>query len=53
MLGFLSVTDETVVKTYKKMKNDNRYNTFVADVDNTVVGFVTTVETLAVDHPNG
>ncbi len=53
VLGFLSVTDENVAKTYRKMKNDSRYNTFVADVDNTVVGFVTTVETLAVDYPNG
>lgn len=53
VLGYLSVTDETVCQTYKKMKNDSRYNTFVADVDNTVVGFVTTVETIAVGYPNG
>lgn len=53
VLGYLSVTDETVVKTYEKMKDDSRYNTFVADVDNAVVGFVTTAETLAVGYPNG
>lgn len=53
VLGFLSVTDENAVKTYEKMKDDNRYCTFVADVDGSVVGLVTTVETLAIDHPNG
>ena len=53
VLGFLSVTDEIVVKTCEKMKGDSRYRTFVADVNDNVVGFVTTVETLAIDHPNG
>lgn len=53
VLGLLSVTDENAVKTYEKMKDDNRYCTFVADVDGSVVGLVTTVETLAIDHPNG
>ena len=53
VLGFSSVTDESVAKTYKKMKDDNRYCTFVADADGGVVGLVTAVQTLAVDHPNG
>lgn len=53
VLGFLSVTDETVIKTYEKMKGDSRYKTFVADVNGAVVGFATTVETLAVDYQNG
>ena len=53
VLGFSSVTDENVVETYEKMKGDDRYCTFVAEVDSAVVGFVTTVETLAIDHPNG
>lgn len=52
MLGSLSETDETVIKTFEKMKGDNRYSTFVADV-NKIVGFVTVVETLAIDQPNG
>ena len=52
-LGFSSVTDENVIETYEKMKGDDRYCTFVAEVDSAVVGFVTTVETLAIDHPNG
>ena len=53
VLGFSSVTDESVIETYEKMKGDDRYCTFVAEVNNTVVGFATTVETLAIDHPNG
>lgn len=53
VLGFSSATIENVTRTYEKMKDDNRYRTFVADADGEVVGFVTAVETLAVDHPNG
>lgn len=53
VLGYSSVSTETVAETYEKMKGDNRYRTFVADVDGKVVGFATTVLTLAVDHPNG
>lgn len=53
VLGFLSATDESVSETYEKMKGDNRYCTLVADADGDVVGFATTVVTLAVDHPNG
>ena len=53
VLGFLSTTDENVVKVCEKMKADKRYCIFVADLDGTVVGFVTTVETIAIDHPNG
>ena len=52
-LGLLSATDENVAKTFEKMKGDSRYCTFVADVNGNVVGFVTTVETLAIDQPNG
>lgn len=53
VLGYMSVTDEDVVKTYEKMKGDRRYCTFVADVKGAVVGFVATVESLGIDHPNG
>ena len=53
VLGFLPATDESVTRTYEKMKNDNRYRTFVADMDGNIVGFVTTVETFAIEHPNG
>lgn len=53
VLGILSATDETVIKTYEKMKDDSRYCTFVAVVNGDVVGLAATVETLAIDHPNG
>lgn len=53
VLGLLSATDENVVKTFEEMKGDNRYCTFVADVNDRIVGFATTVETLAIDQPNG
>lgn len=53
VLGILPATDEAVAKTCEKMKDDNRYRTFVADMDGNVVGLATTVETLAFDHPDG
>ena len=53
VLGFSSATSENVTRTYEKMKNDSRYRTFVADVGGEVAGFVTAVETLAVDRPTG
>ena len=53
VLGYEFITDENVVETYERMKNDNRYCTFVADRNGDVVGFTTTVEALAVDHPKG
>lgn len=53
VFGFLSATDENVIATYEKMKGDSRYCTFVADVNGDVVGFATTVKTLAIPFPNG
>lgn len=53
VLGYLSETEETVAKTCEKMKGDPRYCTFVAAVNDKVVGLVTTVETLAMGQPNG
>ena len=52
VIGAISVTDKMVTVTCEKMKDDNRYCTFVADVDGKIAGFVTTVETLAMDQPN-
>lgn len=51
VLGLSSVKDESVAKTCEKMKGDSRYCTFVADMNDNVVGLVTIVETLAIDHP--
>ncbi len=53
VLGVSAATDENVIKTYEKMKNDSRYCTFAAEVNGDVVGFVTAAETLAIGHPNG
>lgn len=53
VLGVLRATEETVIQTYEKMKGDSRYHTFVAEVDGEVVGFASTVTTIAVDHPDG
>mgnify|MGYP001025361417 CR=1 FL=1 len=48
-----SITDESVVKTCEKIKNDDRYHIFVADMNGKVIGFVTIVESLAINLPNG
>lgn len=53
VLGYPSITEESLAETYQKMKNDSRYRTFVADVNGDVVGLVTTVEAIAIDYPNG
>ena len=53
VLGLSSATDENVTATYETMKNDNRYHTFVADVNGEIVGLVTTVKALAIGYPNG
>lgn len=53
VLGYLSETEETVGKTCEKMKDDPRYCTFVAVVDDKIVGMVTMAETLAIGQPNG
>ena len=53
VLGFSAVTDENIITTYEKMRNDNRYCTFVADVNGDVVGFATAVETIAIPYPSG
>ena len=53
VLGVLRATEETVTQTYEKMKGDSRYCTYVAEVDGEVVGFASTVTTIAVDHPDG
>ena len=52
-LGFSHVTIESIAETYAKMKQYDCYKTFIAVVDQTVVGFVTTVEVMAVGYPVG
>ena len=48
-----AATDESVSKTLKKMSEDHRYGTYVAEEDGKVVGFITFVEVLSIDDPNG
>ncbi len=48
-----SITDESVVQVCEKMKDDSRYRIFVADMNGRVIGLVTTVESLAINMPNG
>ena len=49
----IPVTDECLSETYAKMSEDDRYSTFVAEDDRRVVGLVTMVTAMAIDHPNG
>lgn len=49
----IPVTDEELNNTYGKMKEDNRYSTYVAEADGKVVGLVTMVTALAIGHPTG
>ena len=48
-----AATDESVRRTFEKMSGDNRYRTFVAEEDGKVVGFLTLVEVLSFDDPDG
>ena len=50
---FNPLTDEDLLKACESMEGDSRYRTFVADSGGDVVGFVTTVQTLALNMPNG
>ena len=52
-LDVSSATDESVRKTYDKMSEDSRYGTYVAEEDGMVVGFITFVEVLSFDDPDG
>ena len=47
------VTLESLCETYHAMSEDDRYCTFVAEIDGIVVGLVTAVHVLAIGHPGG
>ena len=51
--AFVPLTDEALITACKKMEGDSRYRIFVAETDGRVVGFVTTVEALAINLPDG
>ena len=46
-------TDESVRRIFEKMSEDSRYFTYVAEEDGIVVGFITCVEVLSFDDPDG
>ena len=48
-----SATDESVSRTLERMSADSHYATFVAEEDGKVVGFITFVEVLSIDDPDG
>lgn len=52
-LDVAAATEESVRSTFEKMSKDNRYCTFVAEEDGIVVGFITFVEVLSFDDPDG
>ncbi len=52
-LGPLTITDETFVETCDKMITDDRYCIFVAVKCDEVIGFVSTVESLALNLESG
>lgn len=52
-LDIPAATDESVTETFEKMSRDSRYCTYVAEEDGIVVGFITFVEVLSFDDPDG
>ena len=52
-LGALEIKDEAFVETCEKMKSDSRYRIFIAEHEGNVIGFVSAVEALAINLPNG
>lgn len=53
VLDIPSASDEVVAQTYEQMKGDDRYHTYVADVDGRVVGLTTAVEVMAIGYLHG
>ncbi len=52
-LGNKSVNTHNISMYYEEMSDDPRYITFVARIENQVVGFITSVRSLAVGLDNG
>ncbi len=48
-----TATNESVSQTLTKMSKDNHYGTYVAEEDKKVVGFITFVEVISIDDPDG
>jgi len=52
-IGNKRVTAENIAAHYERMQDDPRYRTFVAERDGETVGFITSVESLAVGFEVG
>ena len=53
VLDIRNATVEHVTETYKAMRHDDGYVTYVAEADEKIVGLVTAVKVLAIGHPGG
>jgi PhnO protein len=48
-LGSRTVTAENISERFERMNNDDNYKTFVALLENKVVGCITMVQTMALE----
>lgn len=52
-LGSRTVTAENISERFERMNKDENYKTFVALLENKVVGCITTVQTMALEYEVG
>ena len=53
LLNVPNTTEEVAARTLQRMDEDDRYGTYVAVEDGGVVGFITLVEVISFDDPDG
>lgn len=53
LLNVPNTTDEVAARTIQRMEEDDHYGTYVAVEDGRVVGFITFVEVISFDDPDG
>ena len=53
VLDIRNATDEHVAETYEAMRLDDRYVTWVAEAEGSIVGLAAAVKVLAIGHPGG
>jgi GNAT superfamily N-acetyltransferase len=52
-LGNCNITVENISARFERMNKDDNYKTFVALLENNVVGVITVVQTMALDYETG
>jgi predicted N-acetyltransferase YhbS len=52
-LGARNVNAENISERFERMNKDENYKTFVALIENKVVGFITVVQTMALEYETG